>query len=100
MTPGPLLMALGEWLGRSATKAEVNKFWAALNKHERKNPNVDKGVSGPSGTTAVRGGGSNREVFAEDYAKSQDDYAETTFATTALDLIKKSIMGDTTEGLM
>lgn len=92
--------ALGEWLGRSATKAEVNKFWAALNKHERKNPNVDSGVSGPSGTTAVRRGGSNAQVFAEDYAKSQDDYAETTFATTAIDLIKKSIIGDTTEGLM
>ena len=92
--------ALGEWLGRSATKAETDKFWKALNKYQSRNPSVDKGVSGPGGTTATRVSGANPEVFAEDYAKSQDDYAETTFATTALDLITKSIMGDTTEGLM
>lgn len=92
--------ALNQWLGRDATPEERTKFWKQLNAGESANPRVESGVTSKGGSRAVGSGGYNPRVAAEDFAKSRSDYAETTFATTAMDLIKESIMGDQTEGLM
>jgi hypothetical protein len=89
--------ALNTYLGRDATAKERQNFWKQLNAAEAANPQVatPKGVAG-----AVGSGGFNRQQFAEDYAKSQDDYAETQASTTIMDWIKQGIVGDTTKGLM
>lgn len=92
--------ALNQYLGRDANDQEREKFWKQLNKQQAKNPNVSKGVAGPGGTNAVQSGGFNTATFAEDFAKSRDDYAETQASTTVLDWMKESLMKDQTEGLM
>ena len=91
--------ALGQWLGRSATKEEVDKFWKSLNAYEKKNPYIAEGVSGKGGTKQTQKGRTNTAVFAEDYAKSQDDYAETSIVTRAEDAIKQVFLSNDAEEL-
>jgi hypothetical protein len=88
--------ALNTYLGRDAKPKERAKFWQQLNAKQAENPNVDSGVAGPNGTTRTGSGGFNKEIFAEDFAKSRDDYAETQASTTLLSRMEKLIMGDTT----
>lgn len=84
--------ALNNFLGRDATKKERENFYKRLNAKEAENPNV----ATPTGQTGdVRTGGFNREQFAEDFAKSRDDYAETQAATTLMGWMQESLTNDT-----
>jgi hypothetical protein len=91
--------ALNQYLGRDARPQERAKFLAMLNQTEAANPQVDSGVSGPSGTSRATSGGvgaAGAGLMAEDFAKSRGDYAETQASTTLLSRMEKLIMGDTT----
>jgi hypothetical protein len=60
--------ALQQVLGRAASPEERGEFLRALNQAERANPIV----SGPGGSS----GGTNRELIAQEFARSRDDAAE------------------------
>lgn len=92
--------SLNKWLGRDATEMERKDFWKQLNSGESANPQIDAGVSTAGGTSRQTQGGYNQAIAAEDFAKSRGDYAETVASTTALTLMKESLMKDSTEGLM
>lgn len=87
--------ALNNYLGRDATDRERERFWKQLNQKQAANPTVRSGVTGPGGMSDVQSGGFGAEQFAEDFAKSRKDYAETQASTTAMDLIKKALTSDT-----
>ncbi len=91
-TESYLNAALGEFLGREATDKEIARFQKALNKQETRNPTIDKGVSSGSGTTATRiNGFSGQAQMAKEFAQSRTDYAETTAATTLMDIMESAI---------
>lgn len=87
--------ALNQYLGRDATPKEREKFWQQLNKREMQNPQVNtpQGVAG-----AVGSGGFSPELFAQDFAKSRDDFAETEASTKAMTLIENAIQQGTVMG--
>lgn len=85
--------ALSRYLGRGATSEEFANFTKALNRAERKNPNISKTTSVTSGgaggtsssTKSLSKGGIDRGRFAEEWARSQEGAAEYAAATTVLD---------------
>jgi hypothetical protein len=76
--------ALNAYLGRDATPKERERFWKQLNSQEMANPRTAE----MQGNVAVGSGGFNSQVFAEDYAKSLDDYAETQAGAVLMDYFK------------
>lgn len=74
--------ALKAYLGRAATDEESANFAKALRTAQGENPQVVT----TSGSSRVAEGGLDVSAFAEDYAKSQPDYAEYQGATKYLDL--------------
>ena len=86
--------AIGSYLGRKPTGKEYRTFLQALNATEEANPQISQGVSKSSGsanpaaqtvsTTSKSEGGINAQQFAGEYAKSDEQYAETQLSTTGL----------------
>ena len=74
--------ALKAYLGRAATDEESENFAKALRTAQGENPSVVT----TSGSSRVAEGGLDVTAFAEDYARSQPDYAEYQGATKYLDL--------------
>ena len=89
--------ALSQYLGRTATDAEVSAFHQKLNSELAANPNVSDPTSQHAG---VNSGGTNPQQLAEDFAKSQPDYAETQAATTGLNWMVEAIRKGTGAGRM
>lgn len=93
--------ALARYLGRGATSEEFANFTKALNRAERKAPNVSRTTSvasrGAGGTMAstksLSKGGVDRGRFAEEWARSQEGAAEYAAATTVLDSFMK-VLGE------
>lgn len=93
--------ALARYLGRGATNEEYANFTKALNRAERKNPNISRTTSvtsgGAGGVTAksksLSKGGIDRGRFAEEWAMSQEGAAEYAAATTVLDSFMK-VLGE------
>jgi hypothetical protein len=83
--------ALGGYLGRTPTQKEYNSFISALNMAEEAEPNISERVVRSSGGTnqtvqskGKTSGGVSAQQFATEYAKSDEDYAETRLSTTGL----------------
>jgi hypothetical protein len=83
--------ALGRYLGRMPNQKEYKSFLSALTMAEEAAPNVSERVVRSSGginqTVASKGktsGGISAQQFATEYAKSDEDYAETQLSTTGL----------------
>lgn len=87
--------AYEQFLGRRATSKEVKAFYKALNELEKKNPSISEGVSvgnaGSSQQTGTSRGGFNAQEFAQDWAMSNPQYAETFAATTFMNVIESMI---------
>lgn len=87
--------ALQQYLGRAATAKERNQFLRTLNSAERANPVV----SGPGGSQ----GGINRELRAEEFARSRPDAAEylanTQYTDWLQELLSQEPMGGIESGL-
>jgi hypothetical protein len=82
---------IGRYLGRSPNQKEYKSFLQALNAMEEATPAVSERVTRSSGgtnqTVTSKGKsttGLSREQFATEYAKSEEDYAETQLSTTGL----------------
>lgn len=91
--------ALNSYLGRQADEQERAKFWAILNKAQRKNPTVTH--SSPSGdtVTTTTTGGVNQQQVAAEFALSRKDAAEYMANTQYTDWLMKKIANDDTEGI-
>jgi hypothetical protein len=96
--------ALTQHLGRAANPQEVSDFYAALQAHEKMNPQTGssttetsnqqmsgKQVASATTTNDVTGGGTNAQQFADDWAKAQEGSAEYTAATTYMDAFLQAI---------
>jgi hypothetical protein len=83
--------ALGQYLGRQATSAEVDKFLSVLNKIERKNPIVS--------TASGQSGGVNQELAAKEFAQSREGAAEFTATTEYMDWLMQSLSKDPLGGM-
>lgn len=93
--------ALSQYLGRRASDKETQQFRAALRAMEMANPQTatvetvkTKGKDGkPSTSTSavVRGGDFNPQVFADEWAASQDGAGEYQAVTTFLDAFMGSL---------
>lgn len=82
---------LGRYLGRSPNQKEYKSFLRALNSMEQATPSTSERVTRSSGgqnqTVSTKGTsttGLSREQFATEYAKGDEQYAETTLSTTGL----------------
>lgn len=82
-------------LGRMATEDEINAFTKALNKVQAANPSstvtsgTQSGNNRTSQTTTTAAFDPTR--FAQEWAQSRPEYAETQAATTFMDLLDKAI---------
>ena len=86
--------AIGSYLGRKPTSKEYKTFLQALNTTEEATPQISQRVTRSSGsanpaaqtvsTTGKTEGGINAQQFATEYAKSDEQYAETQLSTTGL----------------
>lgn len=84
--------ALGQYLGRSATKQEQDAFYKALGQQERMNPTVTQqtsttsrgGSSASTNSTVMSQGGFNPSAFAEEYARGVEGSGEYQAATGLL----------------
>lgn len=80
---------LSNFLGREASQQEQAQFLQALNQLERSNPTttVTNGTTSADGQTSssTTSGGVNAASYAEEFAKSQEGYAEYQASTTFLD---------------
>lgn len=86
--------AIGGYLGRKPSSKEYKTFLQALNATEEVNPTISERVTKSSGsgnpasqTVDNKGttmGGVNRQQFANEFAKSDEQYAETQLSTTGL----------------
>lgn len=100
--------ALTQYLGRDATEEERVEFYKALNRLEKKNPQIQtstqtvtpKGnalrVSKSSSTTR---GGIDARVVAEEYAASRPEAAETAMSGQLMDWFMEKVLKDPMEGL-
>lgn len=80
--------ALGAYLGADATPKQLEAFYKQLHDVEAANPTVVT----PHGKSAqTQDGGSNAAQVAIDFAKSQDNYAETQAATTLTSWLEENI---------
>lgn len=92
--------AMGGYLGRNPTDYEYKQFLKTVQKSDRQNPTistqkvVSTGAGGGTQKTNVKqeGGVDNGQV-AKEYAKSRDDYAETSVETAAAQGFLKLISG-------
>lgn len=87
--------ALNQYLGRDATEQEVDEFYKKLNRQERNNPRV----ATPGGS----GGGFNSQLFAEEFAQQDSEYADVTADVTLKNLMSDAIRGrmsGTVEGML
>jgi hypothetical protein len=86
--------AIGSYLGRKPSSKEYKTFLQALNATEEANPQISERVTRSSGsanpasqTVSTKGksmGGVSGQQFAKEYAKSDEQYAETQLSTTGL----------------
>lgn len=86
--------AIGSYLGRKPSTKEYKTFLQALNATEEANPVISRRVTDSSGsanpasqTVSNKGtseGGVSTQQFAKEYAKSDEQYAETQLSTTGL----------------
>lgn len=81
--------ALQQYLGRTATDAEIKAFHAQLNDTEAANPTV-RTPHGHDYTTS--GGAGNGAQEAVDFARSRGDYAETQAGAVGLNWLRDSVM--------
>ena len=79
--------ALNTYLGRDATDEELGNFYTTLNKKERKNPT--KTVTG--GRRTESSGGINKELEAQKFAETREDYADVQAQTTFKGLIEQAV---------
>ena len=82
-------------LGREASAKEMKAYTAAVNERAKKEPTVadittvtSGGVSSQKGT---QGTGFDPTLFARDFARSQEDYAENFAASNFLSLVEQSL---------
>jgi hypothetical protein len=81
-------------LGRNMNKKEAKAFQAALNKMQEQNPTVTQSNSsgGANNFTSVRTqGGFNPQIYAQDFARSQEGYSERFAATNFMSLIDRAL---------
>jgi hypothetical protein len=83
--------ALKTYLGRAATQEESDTFLSTLNKVERQNPIRT--------TPSSRSGGTNPQLIAQEFGRSQEGAAEFLAATQYTDWMMESVRSDVTEGL-
>ena len=86
--------AIGSYLGRKPSSKEYKTFLQALNATEEANPQISERVTRSSGsadpasqTVSNKGksmSGVSGQQFAKEYAKSDEQYAETQLSTTGL----------------
>jgi len=88
---GVLDSALGKYLGRMPSPKEYKSFVGALTMAEDASPNTSERVVRNSGgtnqtitTKGKTGGGVDRNQFATEFAKSDEDFAETQLSTTGV----------------
>lgn len=89
---GLLDNALGSYLGRMPTRQEYKSFLRALNMGEEAAPTINETTTRSSGGGSVQRvtskgrteGGFDQRQFATEYAKGQEEYAETQVSTTGL----------------
>jgi hypothetical protein len=88
---GVLDSALGKYLGRMPSPKEYKSFVGALTMAEDASPNTSERVTRNSGGTnqtitnkGKTGGGVDRNQFATEFAKSDEDFAETQLSTTGV----------------
>ena len=89
--------AMTSFLGREATKDEIDAFTKLLNEEERANPTVQTMTSTPSGSVMEQSqtieGGFDQAQFTADYAQSRPDYAEYRAATDLMGAFMSIIDG-------
>ena len=82
-------------LGREANAAEIRAFQKALNAMEKGSPSTTTQTTSTSGdNTSISTqttGGFNAAQFAEDWAKSQPEYAENFAATTFMNVLSNTL---------
>lgn len=82
-------------IGRMVTQPEADEFQQALNIMQRQNPtkSVTKGYSsgGSTTSTSTTSGGFDPAIFARDWARSQDDYAESFAASTFMRVLDQAL---------
>jgi hypothetical protein len=97
---GVLDNALETYLGRKSGPQDQAAFLAALQQHERANPEISRTtqVTSPGQTsggnttqTSLTKGGSDATQYAEDYARGQEGAAEFQAASTYLDEFMKAL---------
>jgi len=79
--------SLNTYLGRDATDEELDNFYTTLNKKQRKNPT--KTVT--SGRRTETSGGINKELEAQKFAETREDYADVQAQTTFKGLIEQAV---------
>lgn len=89
--------AMTSYLGREATKDELDAFTRALNVKEEANPTIQTITSTPSGSVMQQDqrveGGFDQAQFTADYAQSRPDYAEYRAATDLMGAFMSIIDG-------
>ena len=82
-------------LGRKASNEEIKAFYQALKELQQGNPNISQGTSNVSGdmqtTSATSKGGFNAQRFAEEWAMSRPEYAESFAATNIMSVVEAMI---------
>lgn len=92
-----------QFLGREASDKEIKAFKKALNDMESANASVTTATTTTDGSTSSASykttGGFNAAQFADEWAKSRPDYAETFAATSFMSVVDNLInSGPTLEG--
>ena len=89
--------AMTSYLGREATKDEIDSFTKLLNKNEESNPTIQTMTMTPSGSVMEQSqrveGGFDAAQFTADYAQSRPDYAEYRAATDLMGAFMSIIDG-------
>lgn len=82
-------------LGRRASNKEIKAFYDALNELQKANPNIYSGTStaggGVSSQVGTSSGGFNAQQFAQEWALSRPEYAETFAATDFMNVLESMI---------
>lgn len=82
-------------LGREATQAEIDSYLKGVNKAAQKEPSVTTGVTttapGATSTTATQTTGFDPTQFAQNFARSMPDYAESFAVRSFMKLIDQSM---------
>jgi hypothetical protein len=82
-------------LGRRASNKEIKAFYDALKELQKSNPSIYSGTStaggGVSSQVGTSSGGFNAQQFAEEWALSRPEYAETFAATNFMNVLESMV---------